>query len=66
MLINAGLQGSTRSGHHMTTGFGPFELMICGLLQRGRDHSPPKACFCSRTPALDRLSQYYEYTDYSS
>ena len=23
---NAGLQGSTLSGHRMTTGFGPFEL----------------------------------------
>ena len=41
----AGLQGSTLSDHCMTTGFGPFELPTCGLLQRGRDHSPPKACF---------------------
>ena len=41
----AGLQGSTLSDHLMTTGFGPFELPACGLLQRGRDHSPPKACF---------------------
>ena len=41
----AGLQGSTLSDHRMTTGFGPFELPTCGLLQRGRDHSPPKACF---------------------
>ena len=40
---SAGLQGSTLSGHHMTTGFGPFELPTCGLLQRGWDHSPPKA-----------------------
>ena len=42
---NAGLQGSTLSDHHMTTGFCPFELPTCGLLQRGQDHSPPKACF---------------------
>ena len=41
----AGLQGSTLSDHRMTTGFGPFELPTCGLLQRGQDHSPPKACF---------------------
>ena len=59
--INAGLQGSTLSGHRMTTGFGPFELPTCGLLQRGRDHSPPKACFYLRSPALGWLSQY-EYT----
>ena len=30
--INAGLQGSTLSGHCITTGFGPFELPTCGLL----------------------------------
>ena len=30
----AGLQGSTLSGHHMTTGFCPFELPTCELLQR--------------------------------
>ena len=39
------LQGSTLSNHRMTTGFSPFELPTCGLLQRGRDHSPLKACF---------------------
>ena len=44
---NAGLQGSTLSNHRMTTAFSPFELPACGLLQRGRDHSPPKACFNS-------------------
>ena len=42
---NTGLQGSTLSGHHMTTGFGPFELPTRYLLQKGRDHSPPKVCF---------------------
>ena len=42
---NTGLQGSTLSGPRMTTGFGPFELPTRGLLQTGRDHSPPKACF---------------------
>ena len=41
----AGLQRSTLSDHRMTTGFSPFELSTCGLLQRGRDYSPPKACF---------------------
>ena len=42
---NTGLHGSTLSGPHMTTGFGPFELPTRGLLQKGRDHSPPKVCF---------------------
>ena len=42
---NTGLQGSTLSGPRMTTGFGPFELLTRGLLQKVRDHSPPKACF---------------------
>ena len=37
---NAGLQRSTLSDNCMTTGFGPFELPTCELLQRGRDHSP--------------------------
>ena len=44
---STGLQGSTLSGPHMTmmtTGFGPFELPTRGLLQKGRDHSPSKAC----------------------
>ena len=39
---STGLQGSTLSGPRMTTGFGPFELPTRGLLQKGRDHSPPK------------------------
>ena len=47
---NTGLQGSTLSSSHMTTGFGPFELPTRGLLQKGRDHSPPKFCFV-RSPA---------------
>ena len=42
---NTGLLGSTLSGHCMTTGFGPFELLTHCLLRKGRDHSPPKACF---------------------
>ena len=42
---NAGLQGSNLPDNCMTTGFGPFELPTCELLQRGRGHSPPKACF---------------------
>ena len=51
MLKNTGLQGSTLSGPCMTTGFGPFELPTRGLLQKGRDHSPPKFCFV-RSPAF--------------
>ena len=42
---NIGLQGSALSGHRMTTGFSPFELMTRGLLQKGSDHYPPKAYF---------------------
>ena len=42
---NTGLQGSTLSSPRMTTGFGPFELPTRGLLQKRRDHSPPKVCF---------------------
>ena len=34
---NTGLQGSTLSGPHMTTGFGPTELPTRGLLQKGQD-----------------------------
>ena len=45
MLKNTGHQGSTLSGLHMTTGFGPFELLTHGLLQKGQDHSLPKFCF---------------------
>ena len=44
-IKNTGLQGSTLSGPRMTTGFGPFELPSRDLLQKGRDHSPRKACF---------------------
>ena len=47
MLKNTGLQGSTLSGPCMSTGFGPFEFPTSGLLQKGRDHSPPKFCFVS-------------------
>ena len=36
---------STLSGPRMTMGFGPFELPTRGLLQKGRDYSPPKGCF---------------------
>ena len=36
---NTGLQGSTLFGHHITTGFAPFDLPTCGLLQKGWDHS---------------------------
>lgn len=47
-----GLQGSTLSDHCMTTGFGPLELPTCGLLQKGLDHSPLKACIYLRSPVL--------------
>ena len=50
LKMNTGLQRSTLSGPRMTTGFGPFELPTRGLLQKGRDHSPPKVCL--RSPAL--------------
>ena len=58
----AGLQGSTLSDHRMTTGFGPFELPTCGLLQRGRVHSPPKACFIWGAHLFGWFSKDYEYT----
>ena len=51
MLKNTGLQGSTLFGPCMTIGFGPFELPTRGLLQKGRDHSPPKFYFV-RSPAF--------------
>ena len=44
--------GSTLSSPRMTTGFGPFELLTRGLLQKGRDHSPPKFCFCDEPSFL--------------
>ena len=36
----------------MTTGFGPFELLTGGLLQKGWDHSPAKFCFCEEPSFL--------------
>ena len=42
----------------MTSGFGPFELPTCGPLQKGQDHSPPKACFYLISPTVNWLSQY--------
>ena len=42
--LDAGHQGSSLSDHRKTTGFGPFKLSTrSSLLQKGRDHSPPKA-----------------------
>jgi len=40
MLRNAGLQGNTLFGHHMTTGFSPFQLLTCGLLYREGGTTP--------------------------
>ena len=62
MLKKCWSSGEYPSGHCMTTGFGPFELPNCGLLQRGQDHSPLKACFHLKSPALIWLSQRTEYT----
>ena len=42
MLKNTSRQGSTLSSPRMSTGFCPFEFTTRGLLQKGRDHSPPK------------------------
>ena len=41
--LDAGHQGSSLSDHHKTTGFGPFKLLTCSLLQKGRDQFLPKA-----------------------
>ena len=40
---DAGHQGSSLSDHRKTTGFGPFKLPTRSPLQKGQDHSPPKA-----------------------
>ena len=40
---DAGHQGSSLSNHRKTTGFGPFKLPTHSPVQKGRDHSPPKA-----------------------
>ena len=39
------------SGEYLFQSLHDFELPTCGLLQRGRDHSPLKACF--RAQLLD-------------
>ena len=36
---------NTLSSHRMTTGFSPFELLTCGLQQKGWNCSPLKAFF---------------------
>jgi len=41
--LDAGHQGSSLSDHRKTTDFGPLKLPTCSLLQKGRDHSPPKS-----------------------
>ena len=64
---NTGLQGSTLSGHRMITGFGPFEFPTHGLLQKERDHSPPKVCSEESSFWLAHNyghSQCYEYSNY--
>ena len=40
---DAGHQGSFLSDPQKTMGFGPFKLPTHSPLQKGRDHSPPKA-----------------------
>jgi len=59
-LKNAGLQGSTLSDHRMTTGLVPFNYQ-CGLLQRGWDHSPTKACFYLRSWAFCEAYSHLSY-----
>ena len=64
---NTGLQGSTLSGHSMTTGFGLFEFPTHGLLQKEQDHSPPKVCSGESSFWLAHNyghSQCYEYSNY--
>ena len=56
---NADLQGITLSGHCTTTGFGPFELLTYGLLQRV-GQLPTKGLISFEKPSS--LSQCYEYT----
>ena len=56
----AGLQGSTISDHHMIIGFGPFELLTCGLLQRGRT-TPHLRLVLFEEPS-SWLAFNYEYT----
>ena len=44
--INHSHEDSKNALHQLIiAGFAPLELLTHGLLQRGRDHSPPKACF---------------------
>ena len=40
---DAGHQGSSLSDPRKTTGFGPFKLLTRSPLQKGQDHSLPKA-----------------------
>ena len=56
---DAGHQGSSLSDPHKTTGFGPFKLPTRGPLQKGRDHSPPKACF--EEPSTRKIFIFYFY-----
>ena len=62
---NAGLQGSSypfRSLHDQIEVPVPLNSQPVAYLQRGRDYSPPKACFYLRNPALGWRSQCSEYT----
>ena len=40
----------------------PLNCQPVAYYREGQDHSPPKACFYLRSPAVDWLSQYYKYT----
>ena len=44
--------------HHITMA---FEILTCGLLQKGWDHSPPKACFEEPSSWLTFSSQPMSY-----
>ena len=64
-LKTDGLQGSTHSYHHINMGSGPFKLPTHGLLQKGWDHSPPKACFEESNCWLVFTVQYSKRHHYS-
>jgi len=52
---------STLFSRRMTTGFSPFELPTCGLLQKKVEPLPPKACF--EDPRSWLAVTVYEYAN---
>ena len=68
---STGLQESTPSGHRMTMGFGPFELLTRGLIQKGRTYyrkggtTPCLRLALSEEPSIWlAFTQTYEYSNY--